>query len=171
MRIYWINTLEKGNIGMMARPKGNDWLEDEIRKLSMSGVNMVVSLLEKHEEVELDIEKEHDLCEKYNIKYVNFPIKDRGVPEDIGSFLQLIYTIDESLRDDKKIAIHCRMGIGRTSVVAAGALIKNGHNPEDVFEFLSEKRTLVVPDTDEQIKWIKEQRHALQPSKPVEFHP
>jgi protein-tyrosine phosphatase len=162
MRIYWINTFEKGNIGMMARPKGNDWLEDEIRKLSMSGVNMVVSLLEKHEEVELEIEKESELCQKHNIEYVNFPIKDRGVPENVDSFLKLISTIDQNLRDDKKIAIHCRMGIGRTSVVAAGTLIKNGHESEGIFEFLSEKRTLTVPDTDEQIEWIKGQKHALQ---------
>ncbi len=162
MRIYWINTFEKGNIGMMARPRGNDWLEGEIQKLSISGVNMVVSLLEKHEEVELDIEKENELCQKQNIGYINFPIKDRGVPEDVDSFLQLISTIDQSLRNDKKIVIHCRMGIGRTSMVTAGALIKNGHEPESVFDFLSEKRTLSVPDTDEQIEWIKGQKYALQ---------
>lgn len=162
MRIYWIDTFEKGNIGMMARPKGNDWLEDEIRKLDMSGVNMVISLLENHEEVELDIEEEHNICQKYGIDYINFPIEDRGVPKDIDSFVRLISTIDQNLRDDKKIVIHCRMGIGRTSIVTAGMLIKNGYKAESVFDFLSKKRTLKVPDTDEQVEWIIAQKNALQ---------
>ncbi len=161
MRIYWIDTYEQGNIGMMARPKGNDWLEDEIIKLNKLGINMVVSLLEKHEERELNIEKEHEFCPKHNIEFINFPIKDRGVPKDINSFLQLISSINQRLKHGKKIAIHCRMGIGRTSILAAGALIRNGNDPESVFEFLSEKRTLTVPDTNEQIEWVQSLKNAL----------
>ena len=147
---------------MMARPKGNDWLEDEIRKLGFLGINTVVSLLEKHEEIELEIEKEDNLCQKYDIEFVSFPIRDRGVPEEIEPFLRLISKIDRRLRDDKKVAIHCRMGIGRTSLVAAGILMKSGYKPDGIFEFLSEKRTLDVPDTDEQAQWIKEQQNVLQ---------
>ena len=162
MRIYWINTFIKGNLGMMARPKGNDWLEDEIKKLKMSGVDMIVSLLEKHEETELEIREEHTLCDNYNIEYVNFPIKDLGVPEDANSFIQLISIIDERLNSNKKVVIHCRMGIGRTSVIAAGVLLKNSHKPEHVFDFLSEKRTLSVPDTEDQINWVMKLKDSLQ---------
>lgn len=156
MRIYWVDAFEKGNLGMMARPKGNDWLEDEISKLNMLGVSMVVSLLEKHEEEELNIEEEQDLCRKYQMQYLNLPIKDRGVPDDVGVFIQLISSIDQGLKEGKKIVVHCRMGIGRTSMVTAGVLLKNGSQAESVFEFLSEKRTLMVPDIQEQVEWIKE---------------
>jgi len=165
MRIYWINSFEEGNLGMMPRPRGNDWLANEIKILDQLGVDMVVSLLEHQEEVALNIEKESELCQKCNIQYVNFPIQDRGVPQDITSFLQLISIIDQKLKEDKKIVIHCRMGIGRTSLVVAGVLINNGHKAEGIFESLTEIRTLAVPDTDEQIKWIETNENILNPLK------
>jgi hypothetical protein len=30
-RIYWIDDLESGQLGIMPRPRGGDWLEDEIQ--------------------------------------------------------------------------------------------------------------------------------------------
>jgi protein-tyrosine phosphatase len=49
------------------------------------------------------------------------------------------------------------MGIGRTSLVIAGVLLSlQIKNIDEVFNFLSEKRTLKVPDTEEQITWIAE---------------
>jgi len=158
MRIYWINELEKGNLGMMARPKGNDWLENEVITLKRFEVDTVISLLEKSETLELEIEREKELYEKWEIEFINYPIKDRSVPKDLKSFQQLILMIDEKLKQDKKLVIHCRMGIGRTSVLAAGVLIRNGFNSDEVFGFLSGKRTLKVPDTEEQKAWI--QRHS-----------
>ncbi len=56
MRIHWIDQFEKGNIGMMSRPRGNEWLEDEIKKLTLFDVSMVVCLLERTEISELEIE-------------------------------------------------------------------------------------------------------------------
>jgi protein-tyrosine phosphatase len=155
MRIFWINEFKKGNLGMMARPKGNDWLEDEIKKLGFYEVDVVVSLLEWHEMKELEIESEQLFCEKHDIEFIHFPIQDRNVPEDEKAFIQLITTIDLKLKEGKKIVIHCRMGIGRTAVIAAGTLIKNGLKADNVFELLSNKRTLEVPDTNEQVEWIE----------------
>jgi len=155
MRIYWLDNLKKGNLGMMARPKGNDWLNDEIKKLSFKGVNTVISLLEKHEEEELELEKEKTFCERYDIEFINFPIQDRDVPKNSKSFIKLINGIDKSLQENKKIVVHCRMGIGRTSVVVAGGLIKNNFEPIYVFDYLSKIRTLSVPDTNAQVEWIE----------------
>lgn len=147
---------------MMARPKGNDWLEDEILKLKQHDVSMVVSLLERSESRELELENERVLCSKHDIEFVNFPIQDRSIPEDLKSFANLIHKINDELKSDKRIAIHCRMGIGRTSVVAAAILVKNGMNTELVFDFLSKKRTLEVPDTKEQVQWLKDNASTIQ---------
>ena len=35
--------------GIMPRPRGNDWLEDEIKQLRLNGVNTIISLLESEE--------------------------------------------------------------------------------------------------------------------------
>lgn len=146
---------------MMARPKGNDWLEDEIRDLIFKEVDTVISLLKKYEETELEIEKEKTLCEKYDIEFISFPIQDRGVPENISDFIELITNINNRLSENKKVVVHCRMGIGRTSIVAASVLIKNGFDSGSVFDFLSKTRTLTVPDTDDQISWVKEIENTL----------
>ena len=154
MRIYWVDTFKKGNLGMMARPKGNDWLEDEILKLKKFKVGVVVSLLEKHEELTLEIAEESRLCSKHDIEFINFSIPDRGTPKDINAFVTLITHIDSRLKDEKNVVVHCRMGIGRTTLVTAALLLKNDFEPEDIFSYLSEIRTLTVPDTKAQKEWI-----------------
>ena len=58
-------------------------------------------------------------------------------------------------KSGEKIVAHCRMGIGRTSLVIAVTLLKTGYNNEDVFELITKKRTLKVPDTKEQLNWVK----------------
>jgi len=161
MRIYWISEFASGDVGMMARPRGNDWLEDEIKKLKLNGVNCVVSLIEQSEIYELEIEKEEFYCNQNQIDFINYPIRDRGIPEK-ESFINLITELDRKLKNGEKIVVHCRMGIGRTSMVSAGILIMNGMNSNIVFDLLSEKRTLKVPDTEIQSDWIKRIKNDLQ---------
>ena len=153
MRIYWINELNNFNVGMMSRPRGNDWLEDEIAELTRYNVTTIVSLLEYEEIYDLELEKEAFYCKINNIEYINFPIKDRGLPDKI-SFLELVHNLDKKLKNKEKIVIHCRMGIGRTSMLVAALLLKRCFEKDTIFDFLSEKRTLRVPDTQEQIDWI-----------------
>lgn len=155
MRLYWLDQFPSGRLGMMARPRGNDWLEDEIKKLHLLEVKVVVSLLEKQEEKELEIELEKDICVKYGIEFISFPVPDRGVPNSDSDFVALVDQIEEQLDTEKKVVVHCRMGIGRTSVLVAGLLIRKGVSSENVFTIISEGRQLEVPDTENQINWIK----------------
>ena len=53
------------------------------------------------------------------------------------------------------IVIHCRAGIGRTGMVAAGVLLHCGFEPDEALEHISLKRGVTVPDTDEQIEWLR----------------
>lgn len=155
MRIFWMDTiLEKGNLGMMAKPRGGDWLKDEILKLKNYNVDCVVSLLEKDEEFECAIESEKLLCEKHLIEFISFPIQDREIPVSKKQFRTLINQLHQMLQEGKNVVVHCRMGIGRTSLVCAGILLTNGIKKQEVFEILSQKRTLSVPDTQEQIDFI-----------------
>lgn len=155
MRIYWIDELDTGKLGIMARPRGNEWLEDEIQKLSLLGIDSVLSLLEKSEISELEIEKEGELCVKYEIGFTNFPIKDRSTPADTTAFRKLIEHLCQEVEEDKKIVVHCRMGIGRASLVAAGILLKKGTDKNRIFQLISQYRGMKVPDTPQQAKWIK----------------
>lgn len=140
---------------MMARPRGNDWLDDEMSRLVKFGVKAVVSLLEKEEELELGLSDEKVLCNKHGIDFIHFPIKDRSVPKDEVIFRQLVNELKRSLEKGAKIVIHCRMGIGRTSLLTASLLILLGHEKEGIFKQISEVRTLKVPDTLEQEQWVR----------------
>lgn len=154
MRIYWIDILKKGKLGIMARPRGNDWLEDEIRKLAHHGVDLLVSLLEESEVYELELEQEAFFCQKYQIDFLHFPIKDRNVPADASAFLACVEQIDEYVQRGQKLVLHCRMGIGRASLLAAGILTRNGIAYSHVFELISTHRGRQVPDTEEQVIWF-----------------
>ncbi|MGB3547125.1 MAG: hypothetical protein WBA17_09120, partial [Saprospiraceae bacterium] len=58
------------------------------------------------------------------------------------------------INKNKKVVIHCRMGIGRASVLAAATMINLGYEAKDIFEIIGKYRKLEVPDTDEQKTWI-----------------
>lgn len=154
MRIYWFDKIPNYKLGMMARPRGYDWLEDDIKKLLFHDVDTVVSLLESSEISELGLYQESQHCQKQGIHFINYPIQDRGLPQSPSTFNRLIKRLNEKLIDGKKVVIHCRMGIGRTSMVCAALLIENGIDPKNVFTLLSETRTLQVPDTEAQTQWV-----------------
>ncbi len=141
---------------MMARPKGADWLESDIRRLRLQDVDIVVSLLETSEIKELGLLNEGPLCQIHNIQFIHHPISDRGVPESYSKFNSLIFDLNEKLRQGRKVVVHCRMGIGRTSLICAALLLENGIHIERVFELLSDTRTLKVPDTTDQVSWIRD---------------
>lgn len=155
-KIYWINEQEIGDnlLGTMPRPRGNDWLEDEIKSLKTQEVDCLVSLLDSDEIVELGLEDEKNLCVQNGIEFINFPIVDITVPKNEEAYLKLVNQLTSYINDSKKVVIHCRMGIGRSTILAGGVLIKKGINANAVFDIIGKHRTLQVPDTEEQKKWV-----------------
>jgi protein-tyrosine phosphatase len=163
-KIHWIEYGKIGpkQLGMMSRPRGNDWLEDEIKGLQLRGVHTVVSLLEYDEIQELGLEDEEAWCRRSAIEYINFPIEDNKVPPHDDTYLDLLDTLRAKLQQGQKVAIHCRMGIGRASLVIAGLLIREGMTAEQAFAFISKQREMEVPDTEEQVQWMQGMERWLQ---------
>ena len=57
--------------------------------------------------------------------YINYPIHDRTVPDDIPSFCRLIVKISNvitKLKKNDRLYVHCRAGHGRSGVVVASIL-------------------------------------------------
>jgi hypothetical protein len=152
--IYWLNNGAVSRIGIMPRPRGGDWLEDEVCALKASGVDVIVSLLEKPEIDELDLQDESAYCEAYGITYLNFPIVDRGVPESKEGTLELSRKLIKILAEGKNIAIHCRQGVGRSAIIAAVVKVLQGDRVETIFEKIGMARGCKVPDTGEQHDWV-----------------
>lgn len=138
----------------MARPRAGDWLETEIEEWKTSGIDLVVSLLERDEVSELGLQCEAELSRSRGIEFVSFPIPDRGLPASHQETSQLAHLLADALRDGRFVAIHCRAGIGRSSVIAACALICSGIDAEEALALIRDSRGLIVPDTDEQRDWV-----------------
>ena len=78
--IYWIDGTEPGRLAILARPRGGDWLGDEVKGWKEAGIDIVVSALTDAEQAEWELQKEADLCRSQGMDFVSFPITDRGVP-------------------------------------------------------------------------------------------
>lgn len=154
--LYWIEGPWPGKLAILPRPRGGDWLEDEVQGWRAAGVDVVVSLLTSDEVAELDLEEESRLCEMYGIEFRSFPIVDRSVPTSRKATLDFVKKLAKLLAEGKSIAIHCRQGIGRSALIAACLLVFSGIVPEAAFLSISEGRGCSVPETSEQRQWLME---------------
>lgn len=158
VKIYWICGADnEGRIGIMARPRGNEWLSEEMDSLRKQNVEVLVSLLEKEEITELGLLQEETLCGNFNISFLSFPIKDRDIPPKGMAVRNLINTLHNSVKAGHSVVIHCRMGIGRSSIIAAAVMKKLGFKKDILFDHISKLRGLTVPDTRAQVQWVLEQ--------------
>ena len=155
-KIYWIHEFANAaKLGIMPRPRGDDWLEEEIIKFKKQNIGLLVSLLEQHEINELGLKNQPALCSKHGLEYINFPIVDRSVPEKGTKIDSLLEGLYQKILNGNSVVIHCRMGIGRSSIVAACVLLKQGFKTEQILQKITLARGLKVPDTDAQIQWLK----------------
>lgn len=88
---------------------------DQVLELKSEGVVWFIDLTCKDER---NVTKYSHLVSNW----VNYPIKDRGVPENrkkFAIFLFIIQLIVDSLKTGEKIYLHCRGGHGRSCLVVA----------------------------------------------------
>jgi len=152
--IFWIPGPWPGKLATMSRPRGGDWLEDEIRSWREAGIEVVVSLLSHDEEYELGIEDEPRLARECGLTFTSFPIDDYGVPASTDALRALVHELEDLLRRGQCVAIHCRQGIGRSSLVAACLLAFAGEDVDTLFQRISDSRGRSVPDTADQRNWV-----------------
>lgn len=157
---YQVELIGSGFLAVMAKPVAGEWVEEEFSGLYSGGLRQVVSLLEAHEARELGLSDEERLCEKHGLRYVSYPSPDRGLPPTVESFKKLTKAIYHESAGGFSTVVHCRAGIGRTGLFAAGVLLHCGFEVEEAFDRVSKGRGVEVPDTQEQRDWLL--RHAEQ---------
>jgi protein-tyrosine phosphatase len=152
--VFWITGPWRGRVGIVPRPRGAEWLDDETRAWREAGIDMVVSLLEPDEEGELALAGESASSAASGLEFRSFPIPDRSVPNSREAVAQLVDQIVAALHAGKSVALHCRQSIGRSAMVAAAALISGGQNAETAIKTIRRCRGLEVPETQAQRQWI-----------------
>jgi protein-tyrosine phosphatase len=153
--IYVLHEFENVALAIMARPRAGDWLSEEITSWHRAGVRTVVSLLEPAEVAELGLGEEAVLCSAAGIDFLSYPIPDRGVPVSVRALNELVNPLAAKIKAGHLVAVHCRAGIGRSSLVAAAILVRAGIPYLKAFPALSKARGVTVPDTEAQVNWLQ----------------
>ncbi|WP_371502383.1 tyrosine protein phosphatase [Kitasatospora sp. NBC_00374] len=150
--LFTVDLPGPGRLSTMAKPRGADWLEDEMTALRAHGVDILVCALTRPELDELGLTAEPLTAVAAGLRYVAIPIPDRSVP-DPATVLPALHDLAGRLRAGAHIVTHCRYGIGRASLLAAALLVINGVEPDTAWSRLEQARGLAVPDTAEQREW------------------
>jgi protein-tyrosine phosphatase len=153
-RLHWIELQLPGRLATAARPRADDWLDDEVESWKADGVDIVVSLLEPTEARDLGLEREAELCRACSVMFVSFPIPDFSLPENEREVARLADSLVGELKQGRSVVIHCRAGIGRSSVIAACTMISAGLDAADALSRIELARGVRVPDTEAQRAWV-----------------
>jgi protein-tyrosine phosphatase len=155
-KVFWVTGPWRGRLGIVPRPRGAEWLDDETRAWREAGIDVVVSLLEPHEEVEFALTRESTASAASGLTFRSFPIPDRSVPKSHEAVAQLVDQLLDALHAGKNVVLHCRHGIGRSAMIAAAALIAGGQTAEHAINAIRLSRGLEVPETHAQRQWISD---------------
>ncbi|QKW18383.1 tyrosine protein phosphatase [Kitasatospora sp. NA04385] len=168
--LFTIDHPGPGRISTMARPRGGDWLAEELAALAALGVSELVSALTPAECAELGLDAEASLARAAGLRFTAVPIPDRTVPT-VAEVLPLLDELAQRLAAGGHLVVHCRAGIGRSSLLAAGVLVRSGADPDDAWERIARARGLAVPDTAAQRAWTDQvPRRAAGDGTPVMRH-
>ncbi len=154
--LYWIRGPWQGSLAVVARPRGGDWLVDEAAGWRAAGLDVVVSLLEADEAASLDLERERFAAESNGIAFISFPIPDRSTPNSLPDALRLFEALVRLLERGKNVAVHCRQGVGRSGIVAAGTLVASGVQLDRALQLVGTARGVTIPETPGQLKWLEQ---------------
>ena len=163
-KLYWIKTQLPGKLAVSARPRGGDWLDDEVEGWRKAGIDAVLSLLTRQESEEMQLQQEASLSRTHGLRFLSLPIEDRSVPNSLSEASSVVATVNEILMRGANVAIHCRQGIGRSGMIAAAVLTATGLSPDKALNRVSEARGLTVPETDQQRSWVFDFEHQVPPS-------
>src|SRR5580700_5558725 len=101
----------RGHLAISARPRGGDWLDEEMRAWRRAG-----------------------------IQFFSFPIVDRSIPTPSSDVHGFLTQIDAKLSQGNNAVIHCRQGVGRAGLMATALLIEQGFSPTEAIRRVSATR-------------------------------
>lgn len=154
-RLYPISRSGPGRLWTMAAPEGDDRLEEQIELLRDAGVTTLVSLLDEREAAGLGLADERVLAGRAGVRFVQLPTSDFGVPKRDAA-LAVARELRDELLAGKGVAIHCRAGIGRSSLLAAVVLRLEGVRPAEAWATIGRARGVRVPETQAQRDFLED---------------
>jgi protein-tyrosine phosphatase len=144
-----------GALAITPRPRGGDWLDDDVAALAQNGVGVLVSLLCADEAHDLGLQDEAAVCAQHNIEFISLPVTDMCAPDERSDFIAEVHRLAGLMSGGASVAVHCRQSIGRSGVLAVSIAIATGLEFESALDAVSAARGLRVPETREQLDWLR----------------
>ncbi len=154
LRIATIAIPNAGKLSILPCPPGGSALPDAIAALRGLGVTTLVSMLSQPEMHALEMDDEPTLCAGEGIAFIAQSIVDRSTPDGTSQLDTLIAQLTTEVRAGQHVAVHCRLGIGRSGMMGACILVGLGFTPDYAIFVLSRARGIRIPDTADQEQWI-----------------
>lgn len=152
--MYKVGTMGDGFLAIMACPTLDENTPASVANIAKLGIRLVVSLLEPSEARNLGLDAERLEVKAHAMDFISFPIPDMGLPPSVEDFSQMVKLLFTQVNAGVNTLVHCRAGIGRSGLLAAGVLLHTGMDAEEAFAYVSHMRGLRVPETMEQHDWL-----------------
>ncbi len=152
--IFWIHDIPPPPLAIVLCPRGGWGLRIDLRTFRRGGIQTLVSLLDERQVKMLDLANEGNIAKAMGMQFLTHPLPDHSVPQDVNTFRTFVSELSSRLLQGERIGIHCLGSIGRSAIVAAGALIHLGWKPEKALTAIEAARRCPIPDTEEQRQWI-----------------
>ena len=142
---YWVNSAglaatvggEPPRLAIVPCPVGGRHLAAALHSLRAQGIETLVSLLTAEESRVLGLEDEGQLCRDAGIEYSGFPVTDHSIPDSMENFHTVVARLHRDLRAGKGVGAHCFAGIGRSCMLMACLLCREGLTSDEAFVRLS----------------------------------
>lgn len=121
-----------------------------LRRLAAAGVEVIVCALTPDELADLDLVDAEEEARDAGMAFHRVPIPDFGVPEAEPELDEVL----AAMRAGRHVLVHCRGGVGRSSLLAGALLVLDGASPEAAWQAIARARGRDVPETDEQRAWL-----------------
>ena len=119
---------------------------DELKLWKEQNVNLVINLLEGSYGKFL-FEKQKEFFET-----IHYPL-GMYTEIEIDEIIPIYDYISQKIKENKKVVIHCKLGISRSGTFLAGYLVYSGIPYEKALDKVISKR--FFPETSTQIKFLK----------------
>jgi len=130
------------------------------------GITDFIDLTRPHELVSYEpLLKELAPIYELETYYKRISIQDHGLPT-VEIMREILDTIDEALKNERKVYVHCWGGIGRTGMAVGCYLVRHGETPKKAVAqvdklFHTRPKNFYFahsPETDEQVQFILDWR-------------
>ena len=132
-------------------------LEADLFRIRSEGFEVVVTLIEAHEFVQLQVEEMHEgAVEEAEMKWIWVPIVDGDVPTEAND--DGLNEVLNSMLSGESVFVHCKGGLGRAGTVSAWLLTHYGRTAQEAISEVRGVRNGAL-ENQRQENWVS--AHAM----------